>query len=98
MPATGVTIVRAISPGSAAAFRMETTGQLAATATITVPATGGNAVYLLTNARVVGYRNYLVQRADGTSGAIEELDLFPQSPQVTDPSGDVQSWTPFSPS
>jgi hypothetical protein len=93
----GITVVRPISAGTTGAFRSELTNVVASNVTITVPSTGGNTVYSLTGAKIFGYRSYLVQRGDGTFGAIEEIDFVAQTTQITDPSGASYAWTLGSP-
>ena len=82
-----LTIVREMGAVSAPAFKNLTSGLVFANCTITIPSTGGNTVYTMTNVYITGQRHTTIQRADGTFAAIEELDFTPILLRQTDPSG-----------
>lgn len=86
------TVVRETGVGSSGPFRAVTSGVPAATATITVPSSGGNLLFLLTNAYVIGHREFSIQRADGTFAAIEEIDLYPERIRITGTDGGTWQW------
>lgn len=83
----GCTIVREMGDGSAKAYRISATRQHAQTAAAVVPSAGGNTSYAFSDVSIIGYRQFNIQRADGSMAAIEELDLSFVSLGVTDASG-----------
>jgi hypothetical protein len=89
---SGITVVREASAGSANAWKLCVNGTHVQTATITMVGSAGTTTYLLNDVVIIGYRDYFVQRSDGTFGAIEELDLYPVDVRVTDPSGTSYHW------
>jgi hypothetical protein len=82
-----LTIVRDMASVDASLYKAVTFGTNVSTGTITIPSAGGNTVYTLTNSFITGLRHSNIQRADGTFGAIEEIDLTPTTVLITDPSG-----------
>lgn len=87
-----VTVTREIRSGTTRSFRLFAAGSPVQSVTITIPSTGGNTVYAMTDARVLGFRNYYIQRADGTMAAMEEIDFGVATLTVTDPSGESYVW------
>lgn len=87
-----VTVTRELGPASARSWRLHTSAALISTATITVPCSGGSTVYTLSDCRVVGFRNYSIQRADGTMAAMEEIDFATTSLGVVDSTGNSYSY------
>jgi hypothetical protein len=84
---TGCTLVREIGAGEASQLRMMSGGFSISAATATINSAGGPTTYQFGPAVISGMRSYSVQRADGTYGSIEEIDLSMQSVRVTDSAG-----------
>ncbi|MFT3684100.1 MAG: hypothetical protein QM783_04075 [Phycisphaerales bacterium] len=92
----GCTFVREAGDASSKTFRMAAQNVAITSAVAVVPAAGGTMTYTLSGARIVGHRNYNVQRSDGSFATIEEIDCTFQSLTIADSSGSF-SYSPGTP-
>ncbi len=88
---TGMTVIRDVGAGEGSLMRSLTGGLSFGSATLTISSAGGVTTYQCSPVVVSGQRTYSVQRADGTYGSIEEIDLSMINLRVTDPAGGT--WT-----